>query len=428
MIEQAGWTQVRQKGSHRQFHHTTKPGTVTDAGHPQTGFHCYNAAMGNLTRRGALTGVSAAILFNRFRLFAQSPAEYSARAIGLVEQAPVVDLLNQFLFQDFAEKPPRIDRWLAHPETFTKADSESYVSSGINVFALGHSAADYESGLRFFARWNGFLAQHPDLLLRINSAADIGLAHRTRRTGIMLTLQDSTHFRTPRDVDEFFALGQRVSQLTYNFNNRIGSGFLEQRDGGLSVFGTSIMKRMEEVGMAVDVSHCADQTTLDALDAATKPVLFTHATCRALIPNLTRAKTDDAIRRMAKTGGAMGIDFIRFMVRDREPVATENALDHFDYVRKLVGSEHLAIGSDLDLVGNGNPVGGGGTDPAAQPNFERYGYHVDKPDHVAVTGLDHPKRVFDLTEGLIRRGYSDADIRAVLGGNAIRVLSAIWTH
>ena len=188
------------------------------------------------------------------------------------------------------------------------------------------------------------------------------------------------------------------------------------------------MKRMEEVGMAVDVSHCADQTTLDALEAATKPVIFTHATCRALIPSLTRAKTDDAIRKMAKTGGVMGIDFIRFMVRDREPVGIEEVLDHFDYVRKLVGVEHLAIGSDLDLVGNGNPVGGGGFDPSTQPNFARYGYHVDKPDHVAVTGLDHSKRMFDLADGLIRRGYSDADVRAIFGSNATRVFNAIWPH
>jgi membrane dipeptidase len=154
-------------------------------------------------------------------------------------------------------------------------------------------------------------------------------------------------------------------------------------------------------------------------------VLFTHATCRTLIPTLMRAKTDDAIRRMAKTGGVMGIDFIRFMVRNAEPVSLENALDHFDYVRKLVGVEHIAVGSDLDVVGNGNPVGGGGMNPASQPNFDRYGYHVDAPDHVAIKGLDHPQRTFDLTEGLIRRGYSDADIKAILGGNAIRVLNKI---
>lgn len=384
--------------------------------------------MGPLTRRGVLSGLSAAVLSNRFRLYAQSPAKYSARAIRLVEESPVVDLLNQFLFADFAEKPPKIDRWLNHPETFTKADSESYLSSGINAFALGSGAAeDSASGFRFFAQWNGFLAAHPDLLLRINSTADIERAHQTRRTGIMLTMQNSTHFRTPRDVDEFFGLGQRISQLTYNTNNGIGSGFLERRDGGLSVFGASIMKRMEEVGMGVDVSHCGDQTTLDALEAAKKPVLFTHAACRAIVPNVTRDKTDEAIRLMAKTGGVMGIAFIRFMVRDREPVTTENALDHFDYVRKLVGVEHLATGSDLDVVGNGNAIGGPSTQNS-QPNFERYGYHVDKPGHVAVTGLDHPKRIFDLTEGLIARGYTDAEIRGVLGGNAIRALGTIWPH
>ncbi len=382
--------------------------------------------MTNLTRRGMFVGMSAAILSNRFRLFAQSPTEYSARAIRLVEESPVVDLLNQFLFEDFAEKPPKIERWLNHPETFTKTDAEAYLSSGTNVFALGSGTSDYEAGLRFFAQWNSFLAAHPDLLLRVTSVADIERAHRTKRIGIMITLQNSTHFRTPNDVTEFFNLGQRLSQLTYNFNNSIGSGFLERRDGGLSIFGESIMKRMEAVGMAVDVSHCADQTTLDALEAATKPVLFSHATCRTLIPTLTRAKTDDAIIRMAKTGGVMGIDFIRFMVRDREPVGIENVLDHFDYVRKLVGVEHLAIGSDLDLVGNGNPVGGGGFNPINQPNFERYRYHVDKPDHVAVTGLDHPKRIFDVADGLIRRGYSDADIRGILGGNAIRALGMIW--
>jgi membrane dipeptidase len=384
--------------------------------------------MSRLSRRALLSGVSAVVLRSRLRLFAQSPAGYSTRAIGLIETCPVVDLLNQFRFPDFSEKPPKIERWLNAPETFTAKDAESYLNSGINVFCLGSGASDYEAGLRFFARWNGFIAAHPDLMLRITSTADIERAHRTRRIGVMLTLQDSTHFRTPRDVDEFFGLGQRISQLTYNTNNRIGSGFLERRDGGLSVFGESIMKHMEETGMAVDVSHCADQTTLDALEAAKKPVLFTHATCRALIPTLMRAKTDDAIRRMAKTGGVMGIDFIRFMVRDREPVTIEDALDHFDHVRKLIGVEHVAVGSDLDLVGNGNAVGGGGFNPASQPNFERYGYHVDKPDHVAVTGLDHFKRIFDLTEGLIRRAYSDSDIRAILGGNAIRVLDTIWPH
>jgi len=372
----------------------------------------------------ALAGAPA-VLRGRFPLFAQSNAEYSARAIQLIAESTVVDLLNQFRFADYSEKPPKSELWLKKPGSFTAADAATYQESGIRVFSLGHSVPDYQEGLRFFAQWNSFLAAYSDWLLRIDDAGDFARLPSGRKIGIMLTMQDSLHFRGPDDVDEFFALGQRISQLTYNFNNRIGSGFLEQRDGGLSVFGLSIMKRMEKAGMGVDLSHCGDQTTLDALEAAKKPALFTHATCRALIPGHMRAKSDEAIRKLAKTGGMMGIDFIRFLVRDREPVGIADVLDHFDYVRKLVGVEHLAVGGDLDLVGNGNPMGGG-FQPASQPNFDRYRYHVEKAEHVGATGLDHPKRMFDLTEGLIARGYSDADIKMILGGNAVRVLSKIW--
>jgi len=385
-----------------------------------------------LSRRTALKGTAlvgaSAVLRGRFQLFAQSSAEYSARAIQLVAQTTVVDLLNQFRFPDFSEKPAdKLELWLTQPGSFTTADAATYQSSGINVFALGEGASDYEDGLRFFAKWNGFFAAYSDLLQRIDDARDFARVRSDKKIGIMLTMQESSHFRSPDDVSEFFALGQRISQLTYNFNNRIGSGFLEQRDGGLSVFGLSIMERMEKVGMGVDLSHCGDQTTLDALDAAKRPALFTHATCRALNPGHLRAKTDEAIRKLAKTGGIMGIAFIRFLVRDREPVTIANVLDHFDYVRKLVGVEYLAVGSDLDVVGNGNTIGGSGKGPESQPNFDRYRYHVEKPQRVATTGLDHPKRIFDLTEGLIARGYSDADIKLILGGNADRVLGKIWS-
>jgi len=389
------------------------------------------SVMDGLSRRTflrcATLAVAPAVLRGRFQLFAQSRAEYSTHAIQLMAETTVVDLLNQFRFPDYSEKPPKSQLWLDKPGSFTPADAATYRDSGISVFALGHSASDYLEGLRFFARWNGFLAAHSDLLLRIEDAGDFVRVRRDGKIGIMLTMQDSQHFRGPDDVDEFFGLGQRISQLTYNFNNRIGSGFLENRDGGLSVFGFSIMKRMEKVGMGVDLSHCGDQTTLDALDAAERPALFTHATCRALIPGHLRAKSDEAIRKLAKTGGIMGIDFLRFLIRDQEPVSTSNVLDHFDYVRNLVGIEHLAVGSDMDVLGHANPIGGGFR-PESQPNFDRYRYHVDKAEHLGADGLDHPKRMFDLTEGLLGRGYSDADIKMILGGNAVRVLSKIWAQ
>jgi membrane dipeptidase len=357
--------------------------------------------MSVMTRREAIRAVAVglagapAVLRGRYQLFAQTNAQYSARAVRLVESSIVVDLLNQFQFPDFADRPPKIEQWLSQPGAFTLADAERYRQSGITSFSLGAGAGSYDDAVLFHARWNGFLAGYSDWFTRIDDTADFARVKTQRKVGIMLTFQDSTHFRTPDDVRTFFGLGQRISQLTYNFNNRIGSGFLEERDGGLSVFGLSIMERMQQVGMAVDVSHCGDQTTLDALHAAKKPVVFTHATARGLVPGHLRCKTDEAIVGMAKSGGVMGIAMIRFMVRDSEPVTIEHVLDHVDYVARLAGLEHVAIGSDLDVVGNPNAVNGGGFDPRTQPNFTRYHYHEDPDGAINIRALNHSRRVFD---------------------------------
>jgi membrane dipeptidase len=159
--------------------------------------------------------------------------------------------------------------------------------------------------------------------------------------------------------------------------------------------------------------------------AAKKTVVVSHAPCRALVPGHLRAKTDDMIRAIAKSGGVMGIPFLRFMLKLDEPVTIEHALDQFDHVAKLVGVEHVGIGSDMDVQGNPNPMGV--PEPLNQPNFDRYRLHRDTDSTITTKKLDHPRRVYDLTEGLIRRRYSDAHIRLMLGGNWSRAFGAIWS-
>ena len=219
-----------------------------------------------------------------------------------------------------------------------------------------------------------------------------------------------------------------MSLLTYNSTNRLGSGFLADRDNGLTPFGAEIVARMNQVGMAIDLSHCGDKTTLDGIAASRKPVIFTHAALPRSCPDHLRCKTDEMIVALARTGGVMGIPLIRFMIKIDEPVTQENVLDHFDHVTKLVGVEHVGVGGDLDLVGNPNPVHlpGGNDMPSNQHNFDRYHVHTDADGRLTIRGLDHPKRIYDLTEGLIRRKYSDANIEAILGGNWARTLGTIW--
>jgi membrane dipeptidase len=366
-----------------------------------------------------------AVLRGRFALFGQQGAVYSARAVRLVEESLVIDMLNQFRFPDFAERPPKSQKWLSLTGSFGESDWETYRTSGIDVFGLGHGPGTFDEAVRWFADWNGFLAQYDQWFMRIDDVRDIDRQARSGRVGVLFTFQGSDHFRTTADVDLCFALGQRVSQLTYNYQNRLGSGFLETKDGGLTVFGSEVVTRMNNVGMAVDLSHCGDRTTLDGIAASKKPVIFSHASARALAPDHARCKTDEMILGMAKSGGVMGIPFLRMMIRADEPVTIDHVVDHFDHVAKVAGIEHVGVGSDMDVVGNPNPVNG--TPMRETPNWDRYRLHKDEKGQwmLTIRGLDHPRRMFDLTEGFIRRGYSDEHIRLILGGNWRRVLGAI---
>jgi membrane dipeptidase len=381
-----------------------------------------------ISRRRLLEGAAAAcaatiaapfINRGRFQLFARSAAEYSARAIGLVQRSTVVDMLCP-LTLNF----PQGSKWFEKPETFTDRDFQRWRDSGMNVMhpAVGLGGMNaYETALTFFAQWNSFIAGSEQYFDRVDSAGDFKRVKGSGKVGVILGLQNSEHFRRPDDVNTFFGLGQRVSQLTYNARNLIGNGSTERRDEGISDFGVRIIERMNTVGMAVDVSHCGDRTTLDAFEVSKKPVLITHSNCRALAPGHPRCKSDDAIRAVGKAGSVMGITAVRMFVKVDEPTTIENALDHYDHVRKLIGPEHLGVGSDIDLDGYDDM-------PPELNKQLRAGYKGSYGfrDKIDIEGLDHPKRMFDLTEGLIRRKYSDAEIEGVLGGNFIRVLSDLW--
>lgn len=387
----------------------------------------------SLLKAGAGAGLAIlgapAILRQRYRAFAFAPDEYSARTIRLIQESPVVDMLCQFAFADFREEPgpPKAQRWLNDPRSFTAEDFAVFRSSGVTALALGHGAPSFEASVQWTSAWNGFIASRSEWFRRVDTVDDLKLTAATGRIGIILTTQDANHFRGVNDVETFYRLGQRVAQLTYNTQNRIGAGFLEHRDGGLTVFGHDILKKMEEVGMAVDLSHCADQTTMDAIAAATKPPIFTHGTARGLLPDCLRCKTDESIRALAAKGGVVGIAMIRFMVRPEAPVTVEHVADHVEHIMKIAGAEHVGIGSDLDMAGLANPIPRSGPiAPTSQPNFSRYNAYFAEDGGAHVDGLNHPKRVFDLVETMVRRRHSDATIRGLLGGNFIRAMSQVW--
>ena len=359
-------------------------------------------------RAGALAGISvvAGPMINkgRYSLFADDRVRYSARAVELVGRSMVIDMLG-LLTLDW----PKLYSWQSDPAGFGPTDFQKLRGSGVKVF---HPAVDpsatrpYEACLDWVGGWDRLLRQRADFLVRVESGRDFERVRQEGKIGLLIGFQNSDHFRTAEDVARFHALGQRVSQLTYNVRNRLGCGGLEAQDTGLTPYGAEVVTAMNRVGMAVDVSHCSERTCLDAFSASKSPVLITHSNCRALAAN-PRCKSDTVIRAMAARGGVMGITAVAAFVSSRLPATVENVLDHFEHVIRQAGVEHVGLGSDVDL-------------DALDPQTGRVMARYD------VRGLLPARRVFDLTEGLIRRGYNDRAIELILGGNFQRALTEIW--
>ncbi len=279
-----------------------------------------------------------------------------------------------------------LDRWLQLPAAFTSGDFEKLRASGIDVFhpaVAFEAASSYDITREWLDKWNRFLAWHPNCFVRVDRPGDLDRARREARIGIILGMQDANHFRSLDDVDVFYRMGQRLTQLTYNAESHVGDGCAVSHDRGLTAFGGELVARMNSVGMAIDVSHCGQRTSLDAISSSALPVLITHSNCRALAPGVARCKSDEVIRAAARKGGVLGITSVRQFVRAGGRATVDDVLDHFDYAVRLVGVGHVGLGSDFDLD--------------AHPSYD-------------IAGLNHRNRVYELTEGLLRRGYTSADI------------------
>jgi membrane dipeptidase len=367
----------------------------------------------------AMAGAIAAVAVPRLNFAFAAPrtdpkSDYSAKVTDLVDRSIVIDMLGP-LKLDFTPE--------AYAMPLTDAEAAMFRSSGITAFhnsvGVGGLGA-YDDALQFIAAWSGFVGRNSEVFSLVGRAEDIDHAKAKKKIAVIMGLQNADEFRSPKDVKAFYELGLRCAQLTYNTQNLIGSGSTERVDGGISDYGIQIIKAMNEVGMLVDVSHSGDRTTLDAIELSPKPIAITHSNCRAL-NNHPRLKTDEAITKLAAKGGVMGISGVRMFVKDKEPTTVEDIVDHIDHVVKLVGIEHVGIGTDADLMGYDHM-------PPDQYKQLKSSYKSSYAfrDKIDTDGFNHPRKIYDLTAALVRRRYSDSNIQAVLGGNFRRLLGSTW--
>jgi membrane dipeptidase len=246
-----------------------------------------------------------------------------------------------------------------------------------------------------------------DSVLKITRTQDILDAQQAKKTGWLPTLEHLSIGHDLHRVDVLYGIGIRLAGLTYMRKSYIGDGQYERTDCGLSDFGVDVVKRMNDVGMAIDLSHAGSRTALETIELSEVPVVFSHNAAAAIRPT-RRARSDEDFLACAAKGGLCCVTAVPNSLSDDPHQDINCVLDHYDYFVKLVGIDHVGIGTDTQV---GDHVG-----------FHRVLLGRNAPDSLPapyLDGLESPADGPNIIRGLISRGYDDASIRKIAGQNAL---------
>lgn len=267
---------------------------------------------------------------------------------------------------------------------------------------------------------------HQDMVFRAETVEDLLRAKRAGQIALVPSLEAATPIENELDrIDVLYGLGIRCLGIAYSEANSLGSGLREARDGGLTEFGRQAVRRMNQLGMAIDVSHSGDQTALDTIDVSEKPIFITHVGARALW-NSSRLKPDDVLKACAEKGGVIGIEaapHTTLTERHREH-SIDAYMEHYEYIANLVGVDHVAFGPDTmfgDHVGIHHAF-------AAHLSIAQSRKGALQFNEVPyVKGIENPAEAMpNATRWLVSHGYSREDIAKALGLNILRVLKEVW--
>lgn len=242
--------------------------------------------------------------------------------------------------------------------------------------------------------------------------------------GVPLTQQWVSIPDELRYLKVFYHLGIRMMHLTYQRRNMIGDGCGEESDAGLSDFGREVVREMNRVGVIPDCAHSGWKTSLEGAQVSEKPCVASHSVAGEIYPHI-RSKPDEVIRAIADTGGFIGICCIPRYLRGAGDISA--LIDHVDYVAKKFGVDHVAIGTDVAYSSRNSTDERKKAAIAGLGRRRREEFRSLWPDDDFKTTPEMADSVAWtnwplFTVGLVQRGYSDDDIRKILGGNVLRVL------
>ena len=299
----------------------------------------------------------------------------------------------------------------------------------VTVSGVGSYAKDADQTIRNIAYWNAQIAAQPDRLMQVRNASDLAAAKRTGKLGLIYGFQDATPMGENLDrVALYDDLGVRVFQLTYNRRNLIGDGCLEPGNAGLSSLGRSLIERLNERHLLIDLSHAGERTTREAIAQSKTSIAITHTGCAALAA-LPRNKTDVELRELADKGGVVGIYLMPFLRTKGQPTAAD-VIAHIEHAIKVCGEDHVGIGSD----GPVSPIDFNdefkrkhAADVAERRSLGISAPGEDPAVFTFLPDLNSADRLDTLATLLSRRGHSDTRIGKIIGGNFARLFRDTWS-
>ena len=334
--------------------------------------------------------------------FIELNAEDAARATALQKDALVIDLHTHVLRGEFAQNVPRLKR------------------AGVSAFfeAVARIDEDFSESMNLLGQYVKMVDKHPDFVPAF-CAQDLLAAKQMGKMAMMFQLEPQTFGRKLERIEIAYGLGIRMALLTFNTRTYVGDGCGERTNGGLSYLGYEVVERMNELGMLIDLSHCGEQVTLDAIEASKVPVMCNHTGARALYPQCKRLKSDEVLKALADKGGLVGVSAIPNQLSGNAEQGIEDMLNHIDYIVKLIGVDHVAIG--LDNVFHDQVA----YHRQADQSIFKLAYIGQELNAPYMWGIESPEEWPNITRGLVSRGYSDEMIKKIISGNALRVIQDV---
>ncbi|MDQ3019633.1 MAG: dipeptidase [Bacteroidota bacterium] len=319
------------------------------------------------------------------------------------DDALLVDTHNDFIWKVFDKGA---DLGKRNPNT--QSDIPRFKEGGLDVqvFAVWIPMNQVKKSFNFVVsqidRLKNFETENPSDLEFAKTYDDVIRITNEKKICGLIGIEGGTAFGNNLDnINTFFELGVRYVGLTWNNSNLISTSARDAtergKQGGLTDFGIEVIKRMNETGMLIDVSHLSEEGFWDVIENTNSPIIASHSNCYSINPHY-RNLTDEQIKAVAQNEGYIGINFYdKFLDKDGEKngATIEKVIEHIDYIKTLVGIDYIGIGSDFD----------GGITPAAEL-YDASTYPL-------------------ITKKLIEIGYSEEEIKKILGGNFLRVFKKV---